>query len=284
MVKKVAVAVIHGMGSQGNKEPDATDDLKFSDGLRKKVRGRMGAARFDADIAWREIFWADILQKRQEKYLRNNKGRIHMGTGRSFVMHKLADAAGYRKTPDDDNDNTYTLVHERVTTTINDLESDVEEGAPLVVLAHSLGGHIMSNYIYDTIKPDLDGNPRTEFPTKFRNLETLAAFVTFGCNIPIFTFAYEEDDIWPIWYPGISIPEADRLKTWWWNYYDKDDVLGYPLSKLSPHYIALSQQGGLKDKPINSGHIFQSWNPWSHNGYWKDVDFFEPVAKLLQKV
>jgi hypothetical protein len=37
----------------------------------------------------------------------------------------------------------------------------------------------------------------------------------------------------------------------------------------------------LKDISINAGSFFSSWNPLSHNAYWKDPDFYRPVARLL---
>ena len=101
----------------------------------------------------------------------------------------------------------------------------------------------MSNYIYDMTKQ----NPSSPRPPGFRGLRSMAAFVTFGCNIPIFTFAYPVGNVKPIAYPGVDIAAGDRLAKWWRNYYDKDDVLGYPLRPTSPHYAALD---GLKDFSI----------------------------------
>ncbi len=52
---RVAVAVIHGMGSQGENRPDP-DTLRFSAGLYRELKRHMGLADFDAQIAWREVF------------------------------------------------------------------------------------------------------------------------------------------------------------------------------------------------------------------------------------
>ena len=84
---------------------------------------------------------------------------------------------------------------------------------PLVVLAHSIGGHIMSNYIWDIQKKRPIVEPGAN---KFERMETLAGIITFGCKIPLFTFALK--DIVPITLPG-------GVK--WLNYFDPDDVLGY---------------------------------------------------------
>jgi len=275
--KKLAVAVIHGIGSQGDKQPESTDDLLFSAELKQRVARELNLAEFDDEIAWREIFWSDVLQDRQQKYLSKIKRRTRSDKLRSFVLCNLSDASAYRKTNSDSNDNTYQNIHKRVTKTIADLERDVEAGSPLVILAHSLGGHIMSNYIYDI------NNGNESAATPFRNLKTMAGFITFGCNIPLFTFAYDQKKIFPIKFPGEDLPQNMKISPWWLNFYDKDDILGYPLKDIGPNYEKLVANGELKETPINAGNIFASWNPLSHNSYWKDDDLYRPISKFLKK-
>jgi len=275
--KKLAVAVIHGIGSQGDKQPESTDDLLFSAELKQRVARELNLAEFDDEIAWREIFWSDVLQDRQQKYLSKIKRRTRSDKLRSFVLCNLSDASAYRKTNSDSNDNTYQNIHKRVTKTIADLERDVEAGSPLVILAHSLGGHIMSNYIYDI------NNGNESAATPFRNLKTMAGFITFGCNIPLFTFAYDPKKIFPIKFPGEDLPQNMKISPWWLNFYDKDDILGYPLKDIGPNYEKLVANGELKETPINAGNIFASWNPLSHNSYWKDDDLYRPISKFLKK-
>ena len=55
------------------------------------------------------------------------------------MLNNLSDAASYRITGSGD-DQVYQLVHAEVTRTIHELSHDVDEGTPLVILAHSLGG------------------------------------------------------------------------------------------------------------------------------------------------
>ena len=275
MKKEFAVAVIHGIGSQGEERPDDSAVPNFSKDLHKRIARELGKSNFER-VAWREIFWSDILQKREDDYLSSIKRRTRFDHLRSFVLCNLADASAYRKTPDE-KDDTYQRVHERVTETLADLDDDTVDDAPLVVLAHSLGGHIMSNFIYDTMK---ENDPNL---SAFRRLRTMSGFITFGCNIPLFTFGYKDTDVYPISYPGLDIPEEKRLKPWWLNYYDKDDILGYPLKDIGPNYLALEQSGELKEKSINVGGVFTSWNPASHNSYWRDDDFYRPVSRFLKK-
>ncbi|NOR62954.1 MAG: hypothetical protein GQ535_10730 [Rhodobacteraceae bacterium] len=274
--KKMAVLVVHGMGSQGLKVQPSSDIPTYSKQLRQRLRKLIGAKRFDETIAWREVVWADVLQDRQKAYLGRIKRKTRSDGIRAFMLRNFSDASSYRKTGDA-KDNTYELIHDRVRKTLGELEGDVESGAPVLVLAHSLGGHIMSNYIYDHKKDDHGGSP-------FQSLKTMGGLVTFGCNIPLFTFAYAPEDIFPIKFPGVDLPEDKRLSPWWRNFYDKDDVLGYPLQDISPSYKAMITQKDLLEKPIDVGNLLTSWNPLSHNAYWRDADFIEPTATMIKKL
>ena len=101
---------------------------------------------------------------------------------------------------------------------------------------------------------------------QFESMKTVKGFITFGCNIPLFTFALPK--IVPITLPAGAT---------WRNYYDPDDVLGYPLKPLSTDYASTVED----DIAVNVGGFFSSWNPMSHTGYWTDNDFTKPVAKFL---
>lgn len=276
MGKTLAIAVIHGIGSQGDKRPADSATASFSLGLRKRVGREIGPEDFEAKIAWREIFWSDITQKNQNDFLGRISRVTRYDSVREFVVHNLSDAAGYQKT-EDPKDKTYQRIHERVRETLAELEADVEPGSPLIVFAHSMGGHIMSNHIWDMTRETMKHH------SPFQRMRTLAAFVTFGCNIPLFLFAYDNSDIRPIRYPGFDIPVDRREMAWWRNFYDPDDVLGFPLKYVSDAYRKLSDDGELRDERVNAGNIFTSWNPASHNGYWTDDDFYRPAAALVKR-
>lgn len=276
---KIAVAVIHGMGSQG-KKTQGVNEISFSAGLYKRLKEQLGDGFFQR-VGWREIFWADILQSRQEDFIDENlvgKGARWMKT-RRFVMHNLADAASYRRNKADTRDQIYHDIHARVHRTVERLEQITDGQTPLVIFAHSLGGHIISNYIYDMMK----GDPEVAASTDFQKLKTVAAFVTFGCNIPVFSFSYKPQDIRPINFPGTNIPGSKRLQPWWLNMNDKDDALGMPLAGTSPGYQALATSGQLEDRWIDAGGALEFWNPASHNGYWTDRHFYRPAAAILRK-
>lgn len=275
MPKKIAVVTIHGMGNQQKSKPKNTTDLSYSKTLHKHVRRRMGRNFFDENVAWHEIFWADVTRARQQEFLREVKGKISKGALRNFVLNNLTDAAAYQKTKDE-LDTVYEDIHRCVTESIEQVRAAHGEDIPIVLLAHSLGGHIMSNYIYDF------QNTKNEMSNMsgFAKLNTLRRFFTFGCNIPIFTFAYQADDVIVVQFPGGRVTD---MKGWWQNYYDRNDTLGYPLIPIGGGYKELGDSKQLKDHAIDAGGLFTSWNPLSHNAYWKDPDFFEDVADYLSR-
>ncbi len=279
--KKMAVIAIHGMGSQASKgqQPPPTEPT-FSKDLKKRVAKRVGA---DMDkVEWQEVVWAPILQKRQMEYLSKIKRSLGYDRLREFVVCNLSDAASYRTTPDD-SDRTYSAIHKKIETVVKGVKDEVGPNAPVLILAHSLGGHIMSNYIYD-MQSHLRNGGAPKHQTSLENMQTVAGIVTFGCNIPIFLFAYPEEKIQPIKAPNRDLTPNLQFRTWWHNFYDKHDVLGFPLGKSAPSYEKLKKDKELKDIAINAGKIFASWNPLSHNGYWKDRDLYEPVANRIKKI
>ena len=276
MTKKVAVAVIHGMGAQ-RKDPDAgSDELSFSKDLHKYVRRVVGNDDFDGGVEWREIYWASVLQDRQDDYYDKIKGMTDFDALRRFVMFNLSDAASYRKTSSRGSDQTYKLVHDRVKKVLKELAQAVGPDAPLIIIAHSLGGHVMSNFIYDMQKTIFQG--RKGAATALELVQTVSRIFTFGCNIPVFVFAYPEKDVTPIRYPGAGLPVPLQIKPWWVNMYDRDDVLGFPLAETSPKYREMADKNELFDAQVNVGSILTSWNPVSHNAYWKDEDVYRPIG------
>ncbi len=263
--KDLAVLVIHGMGTQ---QPD------FAAGMIAEVNRRIDAAGKDPGrVAWQPVFWADILAPREAAFLRRarKQGELDYIGLRRFVLGALGDASAYQKVDGGEN-STYQQIHARFGEAVSTLYRQGLDAAPkpLVIMAHSLGGHIMSNYIWDMQKPGTGSGL-----SPFQRLHWLAGIITFGCNIPLFTFAYQ--DIEAIRFPPAQLSPALKSLARWNNYYDPDDILGYPLKPISASY----RHTVSKDIAINAGSILSSWNPMSHGGYWTDDDFTAAAARQL---
>lgn len=273
MSKKLAVVIIHGMGSHKN-ELENNIHL-YAKPMIDELEDRIKSQNKDpGQVAWKTIYWANVLETPEIKYFNEmkNKSDVDWITLRKFIITAFGDATGYRKERDSVN-GTYQRVHEKIRDAIKELfENDLgSTSVPLIILAHSLGGHMMSNYIYDRQKSAVDAPP---VASDFERLHTLAGMVTFGCNIPLFTFAY--NPIVPIEFPARQLDDTIKQKSKWLNFYDPDDILGYPLKPI-PEYDAVVN----KDIPINVGGILTSWNPVSHTEYWTDNSFTGPVAKFI---
>ncbi|HVL86330.1 MAG TPA: hypothetical protein VM367_18845 [Pseudonocardia sp.] len=260
----LAVVVIHGIGSSGP---------GYADGFRAAVSDRLGADA--ARVAWAPVLWSDVLGPRQAAYLERarTQARLDWLKLRGFVVEGLGDAAAYSFV--DQPTGTYVAVHDRIRRRVRELWTGElnRTPVPMVVLAHSLGSHVISSYIWDTQKGKPTGADPASSP--FERMEWLAGMITFGSTIPLFTFAY--DPVTPIAFPGAALPAAVRNRARWLNYYDADDVLGYPLKPLSPEYDAVVDA----DVVIDVGGLGISMTPLSHGEYWEDRGFVRPVAEYL---
>lgn len=266
MSAEVGVVIIHGMGMQSPEFADKT--------IRELARRIEKKGKDSSKVAWQRIFWADILDSRQLEYLRNAErmGDLDFKSLRKFIVTALGDAGAYQKVESSSN-TTYEQIHDRIADAVNNLyETRLDsKPKPLIVMAHSLGGHIMSNYIWDM------QHLKDSSLSSFERMEKLAGMITFGCNIPLFTFAHSKVE--PIKFPGSKLSAELKKKAKWLNFYDPDDVLGYPLKAINADYRKVVS----KDIPINVGGIATSWNPMAHNGYWTDNDFTKPVAQYISK-
>ena len=277
---KLGVLLIHGIGNQAATYADA-----MIEELKERVQ-RLGSD--PQEICLLPVWWAPILGERETALLRylSDGHDLRWMPLRRFVVQTLADAIAYQDTPTSgDQINVYHEIHNKIGETLRALRARMRSGlpddapeVPLVVIAHSLGCHMISNYIWDVRKAGA--------PDAFERFETLSGIVTFGCNIPLFTLAYT--NLEPIAFPTPGIeryfPAATPAReiadvTKWLNFYDADDVLGYPLRPLDPKYAATVSE----DIPVNAGGLFSSWNPASHTAYWTDNDVTKPVADLLHR-
>ena len=266
---KLGALIIHGMGCQ---KPD------FAVEMIEEVSDRIQRVGVNPkDIVWQPVYWADLLQPAEDSLWErmSSANDLNFVKLRQFVISNFGDAIAYQPGTRDQ-ENVYNAIHKRIHENILELRKALgNSDKPLVVLAHSLGCAMMSNYIWDR----QHGYDKTKFgKTAFERMETLTGLVTFGCNIPLFTLAYPK--VVSIEFPPSSLPPALKAAAQWLNYFDADDVLGYPLKQLSPSYA----KAVTRDVEINVGGILSSWNPMSHTDYWEDNDFTKPVSKFLMEI
>ncbi len=275
MKKKIAVLVVHGMGTAGPSKKPKTTKPTYSEPLFSAVRNIVGGTSFGANVAWREAFYADILDDNQDKFLKSVASSVSIGMVRKFVVNNLGDPASYRTDRNDPNNTIYDDVHASIDATVGLLEDEVEEGAPLVILAFSLGCYVICNHIWDRNDNKAKG---------LRNMHQVASLITFGCNMPIFTFAYAYDKIFPIQNPGDQLAEKFTTKTWWLNYFGAYDPLGFPMKQAGAGYAQMVKNKELQDIKVNVGGPIPGFDLMGHNNYWWDDVLAAGVAKRLNEL
>lgn len=143
---------------------------------------------------------------------------------------------------------------------INELKEQNPD-SKLVIIAASLGVHLISTYIWDADKNS--GVFEENHASENENLKNLSHLFSIGCNIPLFISGKDETDIKPF--------DKRNPSFKWDNFYDKDDILGWPLADINNEYREL-----VKDHQINTGLYIGS-----HVKYWDDNDFTKPLVKKL---
>lgn len=276
---RVALVTLHGMGVTAR---DYADELLESLGNRMK-----GAFK---DVLVQSVYYQNILQDNEERVWGRveQKGKVHYDELRRFLLFGFGDAAGLENRKEFDN-SVYEQAQMQIANALLKVHA-ADPLLPVVFISQSLGCHVLSNYLYDAQKFARGGvvdagiwkasnpfiNGLSAGQRNFLKGDTAMAWVSTGCNIPIFVAAHAQGDIVPIDKP------TGQFR--WLNIYDPDDALGWPLQPLSDKYDAL-----VEDRAINAGQgiigtFIKSWNPLAHTEYWTDDDVVKPLASILSKL
>lgn len=269
MIKKVGVLIVHGMGAMA--DDFAHDTIQL---LRERISGK-GLNR--DDIAWESVYWAPILSGKENQLWVDLSAEhdLNWTKLRKFFLNAFGNSSAYhsdRTRPE----SMYHKIHNTVHDSIKELRVKLGgEDKPLLIIAHSLGSVIMSNYIWDRQKRSEEERLGAN---AFERMETLSGLITLGTNIPLFTLAC--DPITSIKFPPPALPDKLKKRAKWLNLYDSDDVLGWPLKALSPSYA----EAVTEDMEVNVGNILTSWNPANHAAYWTDDSVIKPIAYLIGSI
>lgn len=272
MPKKLGIIAVHGMGDTPS---------NFSEDLEDILRQEIGSINW-RDIHFGTVYYQDILQENQRRVWKDmqlqSSTRLRGSLLRRFMLYGFSDASSLEHKADEKN-SVYKQTQKKIAKSLDDaLTHLVDPKTPVIVIAQSLGGQVISNYIWDAQQnksifdpqsPDFSG--AADNVKKFLSLETMRYLFTTGCNIPLFVAGFNK------------IESIDKSKMHpdfqWLNYYDRDDVLGWPLQPLSDQYDQL-----VKDIEINAGNPFIGFTPFSHNNYWSDRDFIKPLITNIMSI
>lgn len=264
MGKKAAFITVHGMGRT---ERDYNRDIV------NELKDRLGS--LSELLHFGSVYYQDILQPNEDRVWNNVARRVKWNKLRKFLLFGFGDAAGLEANKEGKGTD-YWLAQVAIAKELLVARTAMETSGPIVILAQSLGGQVMSCYFWDAnlktacgVEPAIgiwkdiqeaaskiaSDRALTADEINFLRGSSLRSFITTGCNIPIFVAAHAKEDILPI-HPNNNFE--------WHNYYDKNDVLGWPLADLSDEY-----KRAVIDHQINAaggviGWLLKSWNPMSH--------------------
>lgn len=222
----------------------------------------------------------EAMQKRDMDYLR----------ARKFMLYGLAEASAQMADVDQRGGN-YDKTQQAIYETFERAAKATSDTTPVILLGHSIGCSILSNYLWDAQRPSIshgiwrDGGPKGVHKGSARDLflrgKTLAHWYTLGASNPLWTAGMGRDQIQ-------AVTAGTRGYNFRWkNFYHPDDLFGWPLKPLSPSY----NQAVYRDyetRPLADWSA-ASWGPQlvAHDGYWQSElvqkNLIEDLRGLLKK-
>lgn len=290
MSRKVAVAIVHGVGMP---TPD------YADGFVRKVRARLqkdakAAGAPVPEAEFEPIFWSDLVQARQDELWRrvSAKGKLDYKRTRQFILNYAADTIVYQRTPS--HREAYEAIHAAMAAGLKRLAERAGPDAPLCVVGHSLGSVIASDYLFNLQAEFRE--PKTDFlservakvlgpnPSPLERGETLALLYTLGSPIAIWSLRHHHADPARDYGAPIEVPSPHLSRyhpafaapgpgAGWLNLYDPGDVIAYPLQGLNDAYAK-----AVKDLRVEVGGPVLGMTPATHVLYWTAPPVVEAVA------
>ncbi len=258
---QIGVLTIHGMGERAP---------HFDVDLQRRLLAEL-ELEVKRDLRFQTIYYQDLIQGSQDEvWERAQAQEVHWRWLRRFLLFYLSDAASYGFRPEAVQ-SAYRKIHRLIARSVDLLHENLGGvDGPLVVFAHSLGCHIVSNYIWDAQRGK--GIWSEEAPAPFQRFDTTRLLFTTGCNIPLFVAGFQNIE-------AIDRPNAHFE---WFNYYDRDDPLGWPLKPLSQGFPNAYEHVVTEDVEISAGHMpWHNLTPWSHAHYWRSPAFIKPAAHRI---
>lgn len=274
----IAVGFVHGIGKQ-------KDDFYVE--MASALEERLAEVCPEIKIIPEGIFWADITDHLEdnlkEKLVPYDLRWDKLVDARGFVVSFLGDAIAYQPLYDEDDSKEkqyiYADIHERFFEKLQLLSRKAGPNAPLCLIAHSLGTIITNNYLYDLQNGNLPQRIRDRIKNSDSPLvkgDTLTHLYTMGSPIAIWTMRYDDFGK-PITFPSPKIRELSLPYGEWVNFYDKDDVIAYPIKHLSELYNNIV----TADIEVKNPGLFANTPLGAHGGYYQSDEVIGRIVNSL---
>lgn len=230
---KVGILAIHGMGRR-------IEGDSYYRKLEKGLKNKRAIVQ--------PVYWQGEMQSNQwDSWERFKKAKMSLLKTRAIFFHSFADASNFAGS-----ELVKQRAYHQIEKALKKLTDKLDDECPIIICCHSLGAHVFNCWYWDN----------QNIPEMKPLLERIVAIVTTGNNIPFFLNGVKEIE-----------PIRPVSKEWrgFFNFWDKDDILGYPLSPVSKEYNEI-----VTDIKINAGLPIIS-----HSGYWKHKRFIKLVNDLI---
>jgi hypothetical protein len=301
-MKKLVVLAFHGIGTYW--EDFQVEGRRFDRFLKSGLRSRLGAA-FD-EIVWAPVLWSDrTLEQRQAGLLARRRPPALWRGLFEFVASSLTDATAYKLTDRDEDyrRSAYFRIQALVRSSLRAVESSGPAigGLPVFGIADSMGCRVLSSYAWDADRHPariVDEGENPDALTDFQRLRTIAGLVYTGCNLPLLTMDIPNSATMPMKLPLNPLPGRPEFVSAWLNYYDGDDVLGYPIDQEYSAYFGgthddrdqfpawnrdPSREQRPRDMKVSVGGI-PGITPFAHLYYWRSSAILDEVARQIKRL
>lgn len=270
-VRKIAVAIVHGMGHQPK-----DFSLAFQETIKKGLLRRLGKAGWgqrEFPFEFFPVYWASIVDEMAEDLTRRLKIKELKWQGlRKFIIGELGDAIAYQK-PVIRNAFVYDLIHQRFKESLSQAARKCGDDAPLCVIAHSLGTVICSEVLKDL----QEGSGNNSSPTPLERGHTLALYFTMGSPLPIWSLRENQFGTPPV-VPSKQLSRYHPSITGEWaNFYSLYDPLSYPLRGINDKF----EREVTRDVVVTPGNLLTRYTPLSHTYYWSNPRLIREVTSTM---
>lgn len=308
----IAIAIVHGMGIHNeSEEPNIQDQEKGLNKIERKkpqgvfntiingVRVKMKTSKENLEasllksarvniekmieeiqteykkkggirtLVFKPIYWGEELQQQKEHLWETiNQNDLNEDLIRKLMIYYLGDVIAYQ--PLEREGCFYQKIKAKVMEGLRSLATQAGPDAPLCVIAHSLGTIIASDYFVN-LQHNLSKVPA---PNSLEAGKTLQWFYTLGSPIAMYSLRYQKllDPKGGIEQISFGIPVKVSM---WKNFYDKNDLLAYPLAHLNVLYEAC----GVQDISVEASNLLTKWNTVSHTQYWSNKKIIDTIVR-----
>jgi hypothetical protein len=257
----IGVLTLHGVGSQ---HQGSDFDAKLRRTLKETANGR-------AKVVVKTVYYHGESRRLQAELWRKfdrledeDPSSLDEKIIRRLMLASVGDALAYANDPRA-NRSFYREAQGKLLEAIDALEAEVGDDCSVAVVAHSMGCKVIFDYLCDVQSGQGIWEGKGT-PSKFQELANLRLLITTGCNLPF----YES---------GSPTSEQRFFRTsrdfQWINFYDRDDLLGWPLRPLGGRFKELVQDEERND--IGSTLT-------SHFGYWRNDELNADIADAILKI